>query len=100
MLLIFAGNLTGDTFTVGEDAAGNTRLTDPPAMKIAGSAIATPASTAHSTPSLTNPFGVSNVALLGNYIASAFASAGVGQGGTLTAEVRQNQPSLLTHPHA
>lgn len=95
--LTFAGNLTGHTFVLGDDGSGETRITDP-VGKIASGATTTLASTANNGPSLTNFAGASNVALLGNYMASMFVSV-EGQVGTPTVEESQNQ-MVLAHPHA
>jgi hypothetical protein len=95
--LKFAGNLTGHTFVLGDDGSGKTRITDP-VGKIASGATTTLASTANDSPSLINLAAASNVALLGNYMASMFASVG-GQVGTPTVETSQNQ-MVLAHPHA
>jgi hypothetical protein len=97
--LTFAGNLSTHTFVLGNDGAGGTRITDPVSKTdgggIAFGATATLASTAD-RPSLTNFVGASNVALLGNYIASLFASA-EGEVGTLTTDPSQNQAMLHAH---
>ena len=95
--LKFAGNLTGHTFVLGDDGSGKTRITDP-VGKIASGATTTLASTANDSPSLTNFAAASNIALLGNYMASMFASVG-GHVGTPTVETSQNQ-MVLAPPHA
>jgi hypothetical protein len=95
--LKFAGNLTGHTFVLGDDGSGKTRITDP-VGKIASGATTTLASTAIDSPSLTNLAAASNIALLGNYMASMFASV-EGHVGTPTVETSQNQ-MVLAHPHA
>jgi hypothetical protein len=94
--LKFASNLTGHTFVLGDDGSGKTRITDP-VGKIASGATTTLASTANDSPSLTNLAGASNIALLGNYMASMFATVG-GHVGTPTVETSQNQ-MVLAHPH-
>jgi hypothetical protein len=43
---------------------------------------------------------VANAALLGQFMASSFAPAGAGQGGTPIADPAANQPPLLAQPHA
>jgi hypothetical protein len=50
---------------------------------------------------VTNGVGSAKIALLGNYIAASFVTAGDGHGGTLVTQTPQaaEQP-LLTHPHA
>ena len=52
--LKFAGNLASDTFVLGDDGGGGTRVTDPPGRPV---------------------WGASNMALLGSYMASAFTAA-------------------------
>jgi hypothetical protein len=48
---------------------------------------------------VTNGASVANIALLGNYVATSFVTAGDGHGGTLVSEAAQNQQQpLLTHP--
>ena len=42
---------------------------------------------------------VANIALLGNYIASAFAMASDGHGGTLITDPPPSQQTLLAYPH-
>jgi hypothetical protein len=66
--LKFAGNIASDTFVLGDDGEGGTRLTDPPA----------------------------NVALFGSYMASMFAGTS-GQVGAPTAETVQNPAALHAH---
>src|SRR3984957_1844012 len=95
--LKFAGNLTGHTFVLGDDGSGKTRITDP-VGKIASGATTTLASTANDSPSLINLAGASDIALLGNYMASMFASV-AGHVGTPTVETSQNQ-MVLAQPHA
>ena len=95
--LNFAGNLTSHTFVVGDDdtLAGGTRLTDP-TVKAAG-AKHTATAAAKISPSLTNYQGA-NIALLGNYIASAFASV-QGQISTYTTTEPAPGQAVLAHPH-
>jgi hypothetical protein len=77
--LTFAGNLTSHTFVLGEDTAGNVRITDPVSKPAAGGG------------------ALANVALLGSYIASAFPSA-LGGFTATTTETAQSQ-LVLAHPH-
>jgi len=80
--LTFAGNVTGHTFVAGNDGSGGTRLTDPLAQ-----------------PANNNSTSV-NVALLGSYMAAAFATAGIGQASAATAESQQVAALHLALPHA
>jgi hypothetical protein len=73
--LKFAGNLASDTFVLGDDGVGGTRVTDPPGRPV---------------------WGTSNVALLGSYMASAFTAAESSVVAP-TAETPQNQ--LVLHAH-
>jgi hypothetical protein len=77
--LTFAGNLTSHTFVVGEDIHGDLLITDPVSKPAAGAGV------------------LANVALLGNYIASAFPSA-MGGFTAMTTEMAQSQ-AMLASPH-
>jgi hypothetical protein len=81
-----AGNETADHFTVSQDSGTGTMIVDPPK---------TLAATANGP--ARDFSGASNIALLGNYIASMFASA-VGSVSTPTTETQSL--AMLAHPHA
>jgi len=80
--LTFAGNLSSHIFAVGEDANGDTLITDPVSKSATGGS------------------SVANVALLGSYMAAAFASAAVGQASAATAESQQTAAVHLAVAHA
>ena len=73
-------------------------ITDP-AATIAGGAITTLASTANNGASPTSFAGAGNVALLGSYMASLFASAEGQVGGQLATAKTEQPHATLAHPH-
>jgi hypothetical protein len=101
--LKFAGNLTSDTFVVGDDGStvGGTRLTDPVSKTtnthVASGPITTLAPVGNDLP-LINYAGASNVALLGNYMASMFTPAAGQAAAPMTMETGQSQ-AVLAHAH-
>ena len=99
MITLEGNYVSGATFTVFGDRS-NIGIYDPPAPRHAGiDAAATLASTANPPPSLINYAGTSNVALLGNYMASMFAAT---EGGVTPTggEGAQNQTALAAAHHA
>ncbi len=92
--LDFAGNVTSHIFVVGDDGtlAGGTRLTDPVAKKSGTKHVA------KMSPPPINYQGTGNIALLGNYIASAFASAEGQISSSITTEPGPGQ-AVIAHPH-
>ena len=92
-------DLPTSSFALQKDAVngGTDIVLDSPAS-IASGATTTLASTANNSRSLTNYVGASHVALLGNYIASLFATV-EGQVGTPTVETQQGH-AVLARPHA
>jgi hypothetical protein len=85
-----AGNHMADHFTIAQDSGTGTLIIDPPASRAAVAGANLPSSPV-------NDIGASNIALLGNYIASMFASA-VGSVSTPTTETQSL--AMLAHPHA
>lgn len=86
-----AGNHMADHFTIAKESGTGTGtvIVDPPASTLAATA---------KTPSLVSHAGIGNIALLGSYMASMFASA-EGSIGAPTTEAMQS-PAVLAHPHA
>ena len=74
----FAGPV--GTFALEDDGAGGTLVTDPPAA--------------------TNAANATQIALLGSYMAAAFATAGIGPASAATAEGQQVAALHLALPHA
>ena len=93
-----AGSYKTSNFVFTPGAGNTVKITDP-SGSIAGGAVTTLASAANSGPSLTGFTGPSNIALLGTYMASLFAST-EGQVGTPISATTQALHSLASPHHA
>jgi hypothetical protein len=83
------GSYTLANFDLASDASGGTIVYDPPA----------PSSAGHNATALTVP-SIANIALLGSYIASSFATGSDNHGAMMIAEAMQpNGQSVLSNPH-
>ncbi len=75
--IYLVGHYTSASFHISSGTGGSLEIIDPP---VVGG-------------------GFANIALLGNYMASMFATSAV-HGSALTTETQTSQQPLLTHPHA
>jgi hypothetical protein len=123
VVLYLSGNYSQSTWTLSKDSTGGTFVVDPPAngsltpsanggaqgaidlSNISfgnGTTLGYSPNSSNTGGTLTVSDGtnVANVALLGQYMASSFAMARDGHGGTLITDPPPNQHPPLTAPHA
>lgn len=91
----FNGSYTLANFNLTGDGNGGTLITDPPA--VAGGT--PPASPGNHSPAPIDGIGAHNIALLGNYMASAFAAIAGGLSDRLGLQTQSGLLPMLAHPH-